>query len=80
MTEAEVFAFLAEVFHDVFLSDDIVLSPSLSAKDVEGWDSIKQVEIIIATEARFSIKFTTRELDRMTCVSDLVEIVMGRTG
>jgi acyl carrier protein len=78
MRETEVYAFLTELFHDVFLRDDIVLSPDLSAKDVEGWDSIKQVEIVIGTEEHYSIKFTTRELDRLQCVGDLASAVMSK--
>jgi acyl carrier protein len=80
MTQDDLYAFLNELFRDVFVRDDIVLSPGFTAKDIEGWDSIKQVEIIIATEERFSIKFKTRDLDRMQCVGDLVAIIMAKVG
>lgn len=75
MTEAGLYGFFAEVFQDVFQRDDIVLRRELSAKDVEGWDSIKQIELIIAIEDRFSIKFTTKELDRLNCFGDVVSSV-----
>ncbi len=57
------------------MRDDIALKPELSAKDVPGWDSFKQIEIIIATEERFAIKATTRELDRLRCVGDLAQLI-----
>ncbi len=48
-TEAEIYRDLSEIFADVFMRDDIVLSAPLTAKDVKGWDSFKQIEIIMAS-------------------------------
>jgi acyl carrier protein len=77
-TEAEVYDALTEIFHDVFMRDDLVLRPELSAKDVQGWDSFKQIEIIMAVEERFDMKFTTRELDSLQNVGDLVQSVVAK--
>ncbi|MGH7210533.1 MAG: acyl carrier protein [Acetobacteraceae bacterium] len=77
-TEAEITTALTEIFRDVFTRDDMELTSALSAKDVEGWDSFKQIEIIIATEERFGIKMTTRELDSLRNVGDLVRVVAGK--
>lgn len=74
-TEAEIYAALTEIFRDVFVRDDLVLRPELTAKDVNGWDSFKQVEIIITIEERFGIKMTTRELDSLRNVGDLARVV-----
>lgn len=78
MTEAEIYAALTEVFRDVFLDDAIALTPALGAGDVPGWDSFKQIEILIASEERFGVKFTTRELDGLRNVGDLVGIIAAR--
>lgn len=75
MNIAQINERLTEVFHDVFMRDDIVLTPALTAKDVEGWDSFKQIEIIISVEERFSIKMNTREIDGLKCVGDLVDVI-----
>lgn len=69
--ESEVYARLTEIFNDVFLRHDIVLIPALTAKGIEGWDSFKQIEIIIAVEEHYKIKFHTRELDNLKSVGDL---------
>jgi acyl carrier protein len=74
-TEAEVYDALSEIFHDVFLRDDISLSPELNAKAVRGWDSFKQIEIIMACEEKWAIRFNTRELDALRCVGDLATMV-----
>ncbi len=78
-TEAEIYAALTEIFHDVFMRDDIVLTPELTAKEVQGWDSFKQIEIIMASEEKWNIKFNTRELDSLRCVGDLAKLVGTKT-
>ena len=77
--EAEIYGALTEIFRDVFMRDDLVLKPELTAKDVQGWDSFKQIEIIMATEEKFGIKMTTRELDSLQTVGDLVRVVTGKS-
>jgi len=78
IAENIVYQKLTEVFADVFFRDDIVLSPDLSAKDVEGWDSFKQVEIVMAAEEHFKFKFTSSELDNMRTLADLVRPIVQR--
>jgi len=78
-TEAEIYAGLTEIFQDVFMRDDMALTPALSAKDVQGWDSFKQIEIIMASEEKFGMKFTTRELDSLQNVGDLVRVITAKT-
>lgn len=76
--ESEIWKRLTEIFHEVFMRDNITLSPHLTARDVDGWDSFKQVEIIIASQEAFGIRFTTREIDSLKEVGDLVRIVSTR--
>ena len=52
------------------MRNDMVLTPTLSARDVPGWDSFKQIEIMVSTEERFGIKLNTREIDGLKCVGD----------
>jgi acyl carrier protein len=79
MQEAELYTQLTEIFREVFNRDDLDLRPELTAKDVPGWDSFKQIEIIIAVEAKYGIKFRTRELDALHNVGDLARTVLGKT-
>jgi acyl carrier protein len=78
MTEATLHESLTEIFRDVFMRD-VELRPELTAKDVPGWDSFKQIEIIVALEERYGIKFNTRELDSLHNVGDLMRVVSGKT-
>jgi acyl carrier protein len=78
-TEAEIYSGLTEIFHDVFMREDLVLTADLTAKQVQGWDSFKQIEIIMASEEKWGIKFNTRELDSLRCVGDLAKMVTNKT-
>jgi acyl carrier protein len=79
MSEAEIYEALTTIFRDVFLRDDLLLNPALSAKDVDDWDSFKQIEIIIAVEEQFGIKFRTREMDGLNNVGDLVHLIASKS-
>ncbi len=81
MHESDIYAGLTEIFQDVFLGFDRPVTAELSAKDVPGWDSFRQIEIVVATEERFGIRLDTRAVDRLTCVGDLVALIAaGRPG
>ncbi len=79
MQEQEVYKELTEIFRDVFRRDDMELTPKLTAKDVKGWDSFKQIEIMIAVEERYNVKFRTRELESLQNVGDLARAVLTKT-
>jgi len=79
MTEPQIYQALTTIFRDVFLRDDMVLSAGLTARDVPDWDSFKQIEIIIAVESRFGIKFGTREMDSLNNVGDLARLIADKT-
>jgi acyl carrier protein len=78
-SEGEIYSALTEIFHDVFLREDIKLTPELTAKQVQGWDSFKQIEIIMACEEKWNIKFNTRELDSLRAVGDLAKLIVTKT-
>jgi acyl carrier protein len=75
MTEPEIYEALNEIFADIFMTDDIVVAPTLSAADVDGWDSFKMIEIIVSVQDRFDIKVHTRDLDNLQNVGDLVRVI-----
>jgi len=63
---------LNQIFRMVFDDDSIQISPSMTATDVDGWDSLSHVNLIIAVEARFSIRFGQKELLKQRKVGDLL--------
>ena len=53
---------LTDIFREVFDDDDIALSSEMTADDVDGWDSLSHVNLIVTIETRFNIKFSHKEL------------------
>jgi acyl carrier protein len=60
---------IREVFREVFQDDDLSLTESTTAADVDGWDSLVHINLIIALEKRFGIKFATAEISRLNSAS-----------
>jgi acyl carrier protein len=79
MTEAQIYARLREIFEDVFDDDSIDVRPALSAKDVDGWDSLTHIRLILSIERAFEVKFSTSEIGRMENVGALVALIKTRT-
>ena len=78
MTEAEIYAELTDLFHDVFSDDSLVLTPQTSAEQVAGWDSVKMVTIILGVEQRFDVRLRSREVDKLKNVGDLAALVKSK--
>ena len=79
MDEAQIYSRLAEIFEDVFDEDSIKITPELSAKDVDGWDSLTHIRLILTIEKAFKIKFSTSEIGRLENVGDLVSLIRAHT-
>ena len=70
-TEAETYAALAQIFEDVFDGRDILLSPTLSSKEVPEWDSFKQIDIVLACEAKASQSLWSRRSPKLYSLSQI---------
>jgi acyl carrier protein len=58
-------ATVQEIFQDVFEDPNLEISEEMTAHDMERWDSLEHINLIIATENKFKIKFTTAEMSRL---------------
>ncbi|MGA2848365.1 MAG: acyl carrier protein [Terracidiphilus sp.] len=79
MDESDIYARLKQIFEDVFDDDSITVTPALSAKDVDGWDSLTHIRLILTVEKAFKVKFSTSEIGKMESVGDLVKLIKART-
>ena len=64
---------LTNVFHTVFDDDSIMLSRSLTADDVDGWDSLSHVNLLLAIELEFGIEFKQYEVQSFNNVGELMD-------
>jgi acyl carrier protein len=78
MSEDEIYAELDDVFRDFFADSSITLKPETSAGDIEGWDSLNHLSLMIAIEGRFGIRFQTQEIEKLTRVGDLAALIQSK--
>jgi len=78
MQQHDIYAQLTTIFHDLFDDDSIVLNPGLTAADVPEWDSFNHINLIVAIESRFGIKFQTAELESMHTVGHLADLIQSK--
>jgi acyl carrier protein len=79
MDNPQIYAKLTEIFEDVFDEDSIAVTPELSAKNVEGWDSLTHIRLMLTIEKAFKIKFSTSEVGKLENVGELVALIKART-
>jgi len=79
MTEAQVYEGLSEILRDVFLDDSIVARPTMTSRDVDGWDSFNNINVIVGVEKRFGIKVKSNEVETLKNVGELAQLILNRT-
>lgn len=78
MKREEVFTELTNIFRDNFEDDTIELSDDTSADDIEGWDSMEQVNLIVIIQEKFKIKFNIDEVNAMKNVGEMVDYILQK--
>lgn len=69
---------LNEIFCEVFDDDDIKIVPEMTANDVDGWDSLSHVNLIVVIESKFNIRFSQKELLTFKNVGDLLNSIRSK--
>ena len=75
MEKEEITVKLKPVFQKVLDENDIAITRETTAQDIEGWDSLRHVQLISAVETAFGIKFKLREVMGMKNVGDLIDLI-----
>ena len=75
MDDAQILQQLTEIIRDVLNNDTLTLTPDTVAADVPEWDSFNHINIVVATEAKFGIKFKTAELEQLRNVGEFVALI-----
>ncbi len=78
MSREEIKTKLTEIFRDVFDNDDIEISDTTTADDIEEWDSLEHITLIAAVEKAFKMRFTMKEVSSMKNVGEMMTILEER--
>jgi len=78
MEKNEVYEKIDKILKEILQHNNYVLDDSLMAKDVEGWDSLSHMIIIVQIEETFNTRFKLKELNKMQNMGDLVQIILNK--
>ena len=79
MDTTEIINELTKIWRNELDEDSIVLTPETTAKDIEGWDSLTNIQLIVATEKKYKVRFAASEIMNFKNVGDLAETVLKKT-
>ncbi len=69
---------LAAIFRDVFDDETIEISPLTTAKDIDGWDSLAHIRLIVTIEKVLKVKFSALEISDLQSVDDLLNLLLKK--
>lgn len=71
----QIYAKLTDIFRDIFDDDDLQVTPELTAKDVDEWDSLNHIRLVLSVERAFSVTFSAAQVDRLKNVGEFAELI-----
>lgn len=78
MSHDALYAKLTDIFHDVFDDEGIVVTPELTADDVDEWDSLSHIRLVLAIEKKFGLKFSAAEVGRLKNVGEFAALIVSK--
>lgn len=66
---------LQEIFRDIFDDEELIIREDMSANDIEDWDSLAQINLIIAIEKEFKVKFNLEEVSNLKNIGEMLELL-----
>ena len=79
MKKEDIYKALDEVFQEVFDDEEIHVTETTTADDIEDWDSLEHINLVVAVENKFGIKFNMNEVTSFKNVGEMVDIIVERT-
>ena len=78
MDTESLYAKLTDIFRDVFDDDSVVVTPQLTADDVDEWDSLSHIRLVLAIEKQFGLQFSAAEVSRLKDVGEFVALIRSK--
>lgn len=71
---------LTQVFRDVFDDETITLNPAMTADDIDDWDSLSHIRLVLSVEKEFGTKFSSAEIGGLKNVGDFIALIQSKVG
>lgn len=80
MTLGEIASRIVSLMEDVFDVDDLEYADSLTAADIEEWDSLSNIRFVVAIERDFGVRFSNSEIGALENVGQMVDLIAAKLG
>jgi acyl carrier protein len=77
--KAEILKTVNAIFIDILENKEIMLTDQTTAKDIAEWDSLTHIQLVVAIERRFGIRFTSAEIQRWKNVGELIDTIAQKS-
>ena len=77
VSREEVFEKVTDIFRDVFDDDDLVIGDTTNSDDIEDWDSLEHIQLIVGMEKEFKIKFDIKTVNSLENVGQMVDLILS---
>jgi acyl carrier protein len=78
MDKTEILKKVNAVFVNVLDDENLVLTAATTANDVEEWDSLNHIQLVVAVEKKFGIRFASREIQSWKNVGEMVDSISAK--
>ncbi len=78
MTKNEVFERITAIFREEFDDDSLIIVDETNAEDIEDWDSLAQVELVMTMEKEFQMKFNIQEIKTLKNVGEMADLILRK--
>jgi len=78
VNRSEIMNKVAQIFRDIFDDEELIINDNTCADDIDDWDSIEHINLILAVEKEFSIKFDMNEIARLKSVGEIVRAIESK--
>jgi acyl carrier protein len=79
MDEQAIWSALTKVFREIFDDPALTISPETTAKNIPDWDSLAHIQLMVAIEQEFGMRFNTGEVAGLNNVGEMVALIASRT-
>ena len=75
MTHEEIMEIVRRIFREVFDDDTLEVNDSTNSSDIEDWDSLEHISLVVSMENEFNLKFDLKEVNKLANVGEMVDLI-----
>jgi acyl carrier protein len=78
MDRSEILKQINEIFVDTLDNEEVIVDEATTANDVEEWDSLTHIQLVVAIEKKFKLRFTSKEIQSWKDVGEMINCIQEK--